>query len=195
MEEFLLEVIDKCSVEDLMRGYVHDINSNTFICLYCGAIYEDGIIYQNKEKIYTAKKAAEIHIKLKHGGAFEYLLSLDKKYTGISERQKEIFKVFFDNVDNQDAANKLDTSPSTIRSYKFKSHIKMRQAKIYLAIGNLLENQISKKKRGELSISDLAIEKKNKNVDKSQKDEEKKYKGFDLNFINPFVKNGKPGMK
>ncbi|WZL73214.1 hypothetical protein QBE52_00305 [Clostridiaceae bacterium 35-E11] len=201
MEDFLIEVIDKCSVEDLMRGYVYDINSKAFICLFCGEIYEDGIIYKKEEKMYTAEKATQAHIKEAHNGSFNFLLNLDKKYTGVSERQKEIFKIFYDNSDNQEAAKKLETKPSTIRSYKFKNHEKLRQAKVFLALGSLLEKKNEKKDNVKTEIADVAAYKKIKKMEKSLKEneqsseEDKRFRSLDLNFINPFIKKGNPRIK
>lgn len=201
MDNFLIEVVDKCSVDDLMRGYVYDINSSVFTCLFCGEIYENGMIYTSDEKIFTAEKAVQIHINEVHNGQFNFLLNLDKKYTGISERQKEIFKIFYENSDNQEAAKKLETKPSTIRSYKFKNHEKLRQAKIFLALGNLLEKKNEKRNNDRTGIADIAAYEKMKSIEKSLKEissdnqEYKSFKSLGLNFINPFIKKGKPGMK
>ena len=192
MEEFLIEVVDKCSVEDLMRGYVRDINSDIFICLFCGEEFEDGIIYNEDDRFCTAEKALKIHIEKVHGGQYKFLLNLDKKHTGISERQKEIFEIFYERLDNHEIAKKLETSPSTVRSYKFKNHAKIRQAKIFLAIGNLLEEKSNKSPMGKSDSSP-------KNVVKDKMTTVnpigKKPRSFDLNFMNPFIKDGRPGMK
>ena len=95
----------------------------------------------------------------------------------------------------------METKPSTIRSYKFKNHEKLRQAKIFLALGSLLEKKNEKRDNDKTGIADIATYEKIKSIEKSLKEissdsqEYKSFKSLSLNFINPFIKKGKPGMK
>lgn len=43
---------------------------------------------------FTAKKALQLHIEKEHGSVFEALIQLDKKYTGLSDIQTELLKLF-----------------------------------------------------------------------------------------------------
>lgn len=191
MENYLFEVLDQCSVDDLKRGYVHDIKNDRFICLCCGQEFENGIIFPVEDQLCSAEKAIRIHIDYEHGGQYYFLLNLDRKYTGISERQKEIFEILYEKKDNHEIAEILNTSPSTVRSYKFKNQAKLRQAKIFLAIGDLLEEQNSR------MVNENESKKKYSSPSKEdhKEPETNKARSFDLNFMNPFIRDGRPRIK
>lgn len=206
MSDFIIQVIDMCTIEDLMNGYIYDDNHRVFTCLFCGEIYEEDLIYKCEGQLCNARKAIEIHILKEHNSSFDFLLGLGKKYTGLSDRQKEIFEIFHNEKDNQFIAEKMGTTPATVRSYKFKMKEKLRQAKIYLAISNLIELENSNDKTMEVdSIGDIAIyeklkriEKAIKEIDKDNEVEElinKKFGGLNLNFMNKFTGSRRPDMK
>ena len=39
MENFIGKVIDICTVDDLMKGYVYDESHRVYTCLLCGEIF------------------------------------------------------------------------------------------------------------------------------------------------------------
>ena len=82
------------SVEELANGYIFDKEREEFVCLLCEGRFENGVIYQQDDVLYEAKKAVAKHIQAAHGSMFEYMLSMDKKYTGLSEHQKELLQLF-----------------------------------------------------------------------------------------------------
>jgi hypothetical protein len=126
------------SIDELEKGY-KTIDSN-HICLICGEVFEEGIIYSNEDKLMEAKKAIISHIKVKHNSMFDYLVNMDKKYTGLTDAQKSLVTMFASKMNDKEIAKELDASPSTIRNHRFTLREKAKQAKIFLTLMNLMEN-------------------------------------------------------
>ena len=129
------------SVEDISKGYIYDEASKNYICLICGEKFARGLIFNEGGVLMDAAMGAEVHIGKAHGSVFEYLLSLDKKYTGLSEVQSKILEYFYRGVSDKDIVKiEGDGSESTIRNHRFKLKEKEKQAKTFLALMTLLSN-------------------------------------------------------
>jgi hypothetical protein len=73
---------------------------------------------------------------------FNYLLDLDKKLTGLSERQKMILTCLYDDLDDRGIAQKLAIgSSSTIRNHRYQLRQKEKQARVFCAIMNCLKHK------------------------------------------------------
>lgn len=128
------------SVEELSNGYIYDEEREEFNCLFCGERFENGVIYPQEGVLYEAKKAIKHHINVAHGSSFDYLLNMDKKYTGLSDHQKELLQFFKSGLNDKEIAKQTNVgSTSTIRNHRFKFKEKEKQAKIYLTIMTLLK--------------------------------------------------------
>ena len=139
------------SVEELANGYIFDKERDEFVCLICEERFEKGIIYQRDGILYEAKKAAAKHIDAIHGSMFDYMLNMDKKYTGLSEHQKELLQLFKNGLSDKEIVKELNGgSTSTVRNHRFKFKEKEKQAKIYLTIMALLKNNREEKNKDEL---------------------------------------------
>lgn len=139
------------SVEELADGYVYDEKPDEYICLLCNGRFENGVIYQQDGIFYEAKKAAARHVEAVHGSMFDYMLNMDKKYTGLSEHQRELLQLFKAGLSDQEIVKELNGgSTSTIRNHRFKFKEKEKQAKIYLTIMTLLKNSREEKKNDAL---------------------------------------------
>ena len=129
----------KATIDDLCNGYIYD--NNQYICLICRATYEDGVIYPMNKELFEARKAIKAHIQEAHTSMFNYLLHMDKKYTGLSDHQKEILQYFYEGLTDKEIVKKINAgSTSTIRQHRFKFKEKEKQAKIFLALMQLLNN-------------------------------------------------------
>ncbi|MBZ9685147.1 DUF2087 domain-containing protein [Clostridium estertheticum] len=127
------------SVEDMSKGYIYDEISENYICLICGEKFTRGLIFNDGGVLMEAAMAASVHIDKVHGGVFEYLLSLDKKYTGLSEVQSKILEYFHKGYSDKEIVKlEGDGSESTIRNHRFKLREKEKQAKTFLALMTLL---------------------------------------------------------
>ncbi|MZP30688.1 DUF2087 domain-containing protein [Heliobacterium undosum] len=126
------------SLEELKRGYVLDEGQDSHICLVCGRAFQRGQIYPVDGLLYDARKAAELHIRQEHGSMFEHLIRMDKKYTGLTEHQQMLITLFYHGHDDKDIVARLGGSASTVRNHRFQFREKEKQAKITLAILELL---------------------------------------------------------
>lgn len=128
------------NLEELKKGYYFDHHDNCYTCLICGKRFEDGYVYEEEGRFFEARKAIEIHISKEHGSVFETLLDMDKKYTGITEHQKEILLMFYNGCSDKQIVESTGIgSTSTIRNQRFTFKEKQKQAKIFLIIMELLE--------------------------------------------------------
>ncbi|WP_370453212.1 DUF2087 domain-containing protein [Oceanobacillus sp. CFH 90083] len=130
------------TVEELSSGYTFDENTGNYVCLLCNEHFEDGIIYPMDGTLYEAKKAVSQHIEQEHGSVFDYLIQLDKKYTGLTEHQKELLTLFYQGLTDKEIVQMQNGgSPSTIRSHRFNLKEKEKRAKVFLTLMNLLNKE------------------------------------------------------
>lgn len=206
MDDFLEKVIDVCTAEDLIRGYIYDEIHRVYVCLYCGNVYEEDLIYNIGEKLCSARRAVEVHISDTHKSPFDFLIGLDKKYTGLTDRQVEIFNILYKENDNRIIAEKMETTPATVRSYRFKMREKFRQSKVYSALFYLIEeknieykNLKAEGKRETAIYEKLKINEENINEEEDDKEVKEllndKFKDVDLNTMNLFVGKRRPDVK
>jgi DNA-binding CsgD family transcriptional regulator len=140
------ELFWQATLNEIKQGYIYRPHSDEFICLICGKSFANGIIYPEDHQLYEAKKYIEVHIQKCHQSTFHVLLNLDKKLTGLTEHQKTILELFYEGHSDNDVAKTLNTgSTSTIRNHRFSLRERQKQAKIFLAIMELLGEQIPKK--------------------------------------------------
>lgn len=135
-----MDIFWKASLSDLKKGYLYEPPSGEFVCLICGARYTKGRIYELDSLLYEAEKAAQIHLERAHSSMFQYLLEMDKKHTGLTEHQKSLVALFHQGLSDKEIAARMDgVSLSTVRNHRFALREKMKQAKVFLAIMELLE--------------------------------------------------------
>jgi hypothetical protein len=91
-----------------------------------------------------AEYAMVRHIAQDHGSMFAYLLEMDKKYTGLTDNQKSLLSMFHEGRSDKTIAGEVGTSASTIRNQRFSFREKAKQAKIFLAMMEILEDGMRK---------------------------------------------------
>lgn len=129
------ELFWNASIEEMKNGYIYDSVSDSYICLICGKSFKNGIIYPEGNVLYEVKKYIEVHIKSEHSSMFQYLLNMNKKYTGLTDHQKDLLMLIKSDLNDKEIASHYgETSPSTIRNHRFKLREREKQAKIFLAI-------------------------------------------------------------
>lgn len=133
-------MIDKLlamSVEEIKNGYSYNSQTNSYTCNICGKEYENGEIFEADGRYFDAAKMIKIHSSKDHINMMDILTSIDKKYTGITENQKDIFKMIYSGISDNEIAKISGVAPSTIRHQRFVFREKVKQAKLYLAIYEL----------------------------------------------------------
>lgn len=139
------ELFWTASLEELKRGYVHIDQEEQVVCLVCGEAFVKGMIYAEGGNYYEAERFMRLHLELDHGSMLAYLLSLDKKITGLSELQKQMVQLFNEGLSDKEMANEIGSiSPSIIRNHRFALREKMKQAKVFLAIMEQIEEKTAK---------------------------------------------------
>jgi hypothetical protein len=131
------------SLEEIKKGYTYDFPSGVFTCLICGEEFEKGRIYPSEGLLFEAEKAVAFHVKQRHSSVFSFLTGMDKKYTGLTEHQKMLLNLFYQGASDKDIAAQLGGSSSTVRNHRFNFREKEKEAKITLAILQLLNEQMS----------------------------------------------------
>lgn len=154
--EGISELLWSASIDDIKKGYIYDFFSEKYICLMCGKALIKGVIYPQGEIFMEAEKAMREHIKEEHSSSFEYLLNMDKKITGLSDVQKNMLDYFYKGLGDNEIAGKVGGSPSTIRNHRFMLRQKEKQAKIFIALMELLEEKKSDNKQEFIPIHKTA---------------------------------------
>lgn len=123
------ELIRNATIDDFKRGYVWSSKDTKFVCLICGK--------------HTCENDNEINIHISnHGNSIERLLLLDKKYTGLTEIQKEFLTMISNKNSDKEMAERLLCAESTIRNMRFALRERARQARAFLAIMELAEEEM-----------------------------------------------------
>lgn len=136
------EMFWNASVEEIKKGYVYEEETDEFVCLICGKTFIKGVIYQEKGMLLEAERAVKDHISCEHKSMFDYLLNMDKRFTGLTDVQKGLLDLFYQGLSDSEIVKKVDAgSNSTIRNHRFALRQKEKQAKVFLAIMELLKER------------------------------------------------------
>ncbi len=127
------------SLDEIKNGYSYNSEKRSYECLVCGKTYEEGEIFPIENRFFDARHAVARHVKIEHQGVLETLLSIDKKYSGLTEKQTDLLRDFARGLTDKEIAQKNGVAASTIRHQKFMFREKAKQAKMYLATFELVE--------------------------------------------------------
>lgn len=128
------------SFADLNSGYVQE--KEHYICLLCGEKIEKGIVYPEEGVLYEAERYMRLHIDKVHQSVFDYLTQMDKKFTGLTEHQTSLIRLFYQGKNDGEVQKEMGIgSPSTIRNHRFALKEKERQSKVYLVMMELLKEK------------------------------------------------------
>ncbi|GGG62861.1 DUF2087 domain-containing protein [Paenibacillus radicis (ex Gao et al. 2016)] len=130
------------SLEEIKKGYAYIGEKGHSRCLICGEQFEDGEVFRlpGEDKWYDARKYAAYHVETAHGSMLGYLLGLDKKTNGLTDLQKDLIRDFAAGLSDAEIVKKAGSgSASTIRNHRFVLKEKARQAKLLLAVIELME--------------------------------------------------------
>ena len=130
-------VQDSVTLEQLIAGYTS--TGVAYECLFCKEAVKKGQIYRQGPYLVEAELAMKAHISENHTSTFQALLTLGKKGTGLSDTQRTLLSHFFDGLSDKEIQPLVgNVSLSTIRNHRFVLREKARQAKVFLALMELL---------------------------------------------------------
>lgn len=137
------ELFWNATLEELKNGFIEE--DEDYKCIICEDTFEKGRIYEVNSELYDAEKAVKLHIEEKHGSMLEYLLEMNSVFTGVSDIQRELMKLMSQGFTDKEIASKLELAQSTIRNHRYKLREKEKQAKLFLAMMDLLSRSTNKK--------------------------------------------------
>lgn len=143
MDKSNKELFWDATIEEVKKGYVE--NDDSYKCIICEEIFTKGRIYEIESCLYDAKKTTEMHIKDKHSSVIEYLLGMNSSFTGISDVQRELLMLMAEGLCDKEMASKLGVAQSTVRNHRYKLREKEKQARLFLAIMDLISKDTKKK--------------------------------------------------
>ncbi|MCM0648929.1 DUF2087 domain-containing protein [Clostridium swellfunianum] len=141
------EFIRNATIEDFKRGYVWDSKKAEFNCLIC------------REYIGENDDSAKRHSTY-HGTPIQRMLMLDKKYTGLTEIQKEFLEMVSNKYNDKEIAMKLACAESTVRNMRFALRERARQARAFLAVMELAEDKMTNIANPKLRVFPVKEEKR-----------------------------------
>lgn len=129
------------TIDDIKNGYRFDNLTNKYICNYCGKEFNVGEVYQYDNRFFDCHKAVTIHLTSEHKSGLELLTESEQKYLGLTDNQKKLLSLINKGLSDNEIAKQTGISPSTVRHQKFMFREKAKQAKMYLAVYELVFNK------------------------------------------------------
>lgn len=138
-----IELFWSATIDEVKKGYIE--TDEDYKCIVCEETFQKGRIYEIKSELYDARRSTEIHIEEKHNSMLEYLLGMNSAFTGVSDVQRELITLISQGLSDKEVAVKLGVAASTIRNHRYKLREKEKQAKLFLAMMDLLSKDTNKK--------------------------------------------------
>jgi hypothetical protein len=129
--------LTELEIEEIKNGYWFDQEKNKYTCNHCGKEFFAGEIYQFDNRFFDCHRAVSIHISKEHGAVYDLLIASGNKYLGLTENQKNLLGLLNAGLSDNEIAEKLGVSSSTVRHQKFMFREKAKQAKMYLSVYEL----------------------------------------------------------
>lgn len=101
--------------DELRRGYLREDNA----CLFCDEKFGSALLCQR-------------HVEAVHGGVLHALLSLDKSFTGLTDKQRALIGLWHDGASDAELAGVTGCSESTLRNQRFQLRQREREARLFL---------------------------------------------------------------
>lgn len=128
---------DSMTVETLTMGFQSD--DTTLDCLFCGHVTHRGQVYRDGDDLVDAELAMKRHLMSAHGSVFTALLALGKKGTGLSDTQRALLTHWHEGLSDREIQPLMGgVTLSTLRNHRFNLREKARQARVFVALMDLL---------------------------------------------------------
>lgn len=126
--------IEEYDVQTIHTGVLAQAAEGKWTCIECGEVFEEGEVYPVQGRFYTAEKAAYLHAKAAHGCRFSQLLHTPGKYLNITDHQKNLMEMLYQGMSDGEIAAATGATAATVRRQRFMFREKAKQAKMYLAL-------------------------------------------------------------
>lgn len=136
------ELFWDATIDEVKKGFIEE--EECYKCIICEKEFTKGRIYEIDSIFYDAEKATKLHIENIHKSPLHYLLEMNSTFTGISEIQREVLILMASGLTDKEIAIKLGVAQSTIRNHRFKLREKEKQARLFLAMMELLSSKSKK---------------------------------------------------
>ncbi|MCE5196338.1 MAG: DUF2087 domain-containing protein [Negativicutes bacterium] len=141
--------LESLSMQEIVQGYFFDADQKAYFCTDCGSSFAIGEVYCLAERYFQAEQAVQMHQKTRHQNRLAEFLESDSKYLSLTENQRILLQQFGQGYTDHEVAKQLQVSPSTVRHQRFVFREKAKAAKIYLAVWQMVSNEMSKEKKGD----------------------------------------------
>jgi hypothetical protein len=133
----MLDKILSMTIDEIKSGYSYNSRTDSYVCNICGKEFDNGEIFEAEGRYFTAARMIKKHTRKEHPDMLNILASNEKKYTGITDNQKELLKMMYRGMTDNEIARAAGVAPSTIRHQRFVFREKAKQAKLFLSIYEL----------------------------------------------------------
>lgn len=137
MEENINALFWNATMEEIKKGYIEE--ADTYQCIICGERFVKGEVFPIEDRFFDARKMIELHIKKEHHSMLSYMMQMNRSFLGITDVQKDFLQCLIDSEDDKEVATKMGIHPSTVRNHKYRLREKEKQAKLFLALMQLVE--------------------------------------------------------
>ena len=137
----------QATVDELRSGVIHDAKAGEHRCLFCDAVYEDGCVYPDGTRFFEASRAAREHVTHAHGGAGRALLELGKRFVGLTDIQQRLVSLSLQGYTDDDIGREMGIAASTVRNHRFKLRERVAQARVFLAVMDIMEKTMRDENR------------------------------------------------
>jgi hypothetical protein len=142
MKDNLYNNLSSIPSEDLRNGFSFNSGSRGYTCLFCGRFFEQGVIYNADDRQVEARLAAAHHVEKEHKGVFVSLLGMGPERTGLSGIQEIVLKGVYDGKSDREIAADLGgKTESTVRNHRFQLRKRMKEARIFVALMEIIETR------------------------------------------------------
>ncbi len=131
------------SPESLVKGIYED--GTGYTCVYCGRRFEKGEVFPIDGRFFDAARAAQLHVD-SHEDRMERLFAAGEKTLSLTDNQKDLLIRFAVGESDTEIAGELGVTASTVRHQRFVLRERAKAAKLYLAVWEVAEEGLSKKK-------------------------------------------------
>jgi hypothetical protein len=130
--------LEEMDIECLTRGY--ELKGGLYVCLYCGASFEEGRVFQTEDGLAVARRAVEGHVAGAHAGPFAALIGAGA--SGLPEAQEKVLRLQYEGkADAQIAVELGGKAVSTVRNHRLALRRRESEARAFLALVRLLETR------------------------------------------------------